>query len=69
MLIIGIIFGVIVAIIIILSVASKNPKAETSERKKEFAIPPQKRYPFIYVKDCKFYADAVSRFEYSEEEI
>ncbi len=69
MLIIGIIFCVIVAIIIILSVASKNPKAETSERKKEFAIPPQKRYPFIYVKDCKFYADAVSRFEYSEEEI
>lgn len=69
MLIIGIIFCIIIAVIIILLVTSKNSKNEEVVTKKEFAIPPQKRYPFMYVKDCHFYADAVSRFAYSEDEI
>ena len=70
MLIIGIIFFIIIAIIIILLVLSNNTKkVEVVEKKKEYAIPPQKRYPFFYIKDCRFYADAVSRFAYSEEEI
>jgi len=69
MFITGIIFCIIVAIIIILLVTSKSGKKEEIESKKVFAIPPQKRYPFMYFKDCRFYADAVSRFEYSEEQI
>jgi len=68
--IIGIIFVIILAIIIILAVTSKSGKTEVVEKKKkEFAIPPQRRYPFMYFKDCYFYAEAVSRFAYSEEEI
>ena len=69
MFITGIIFCIIVAIIIILLVTSKFGKKEEIETKKEFAIPPQKRYPFMYFKDCRFYADGGSRFEYSEEQI
>lgn len=69
MLIIGIIFCIIIAVIIILVVTSKTAKSEEVVEKKEFAMPPQRRYPFMYFKDCHFYADAVSRFAYSEEEI
>lgn len=69
MLIIGIIFCIIIAVIIILVVTSKTVKSEEVVEKKEFAMPPQRRYPFMYFKDCHFYADAVSRFAYSEEEI
>ena len=69
MFITGIIFCIIIAIIIILLVTSKFGKKENTEVKKVFAIPPQKKYPFIYYKDCRFYADTVSRFEYSEDEI
>lgn len=68
MLIIGFIFFIIIAIIIILLVTSKSSKPE-QEEKKVYAIPPQRRYPLIYAKDCLFHADAVSRFEYSEDEI
>jgi len=69
--IIGIIFCIITAIIIILLITSKNgknEKTEGSEKKKQYAIPPQRRYPFMFYKDCRFYADAVSRFAYSEDE-
>jgi len=70
--IIGTIFGIITAIIIILLVTSqnkKNRKSETVEKKKEYAIPPQRRYPYMNYKDCRFYTEGGSRFEYSEDEV
>ncbi len=70
MLVIGIIFCIIIVVIIILLVTSKSGEnVEVVDKKKEFAIPPQKRYPFMYIKACHFYTDAVSRFAYSEDEI
>lgn len=69
MLIIGIIFCIITAVIIMLLVTSKVNKTEEIDKEKKFAIPPPKRYPFLYVMDCHFYEATVSDFIYSEEEI
>ena len=69
MVIIGVIFCIITAVIIILLVTSKVNKPEEIDKEKKFAIPPQKRYPILYVRDCHFYEETVSNFIYSEEEI
>ena len=69
MLVIGIIFCIITAVIIMLLVTSKVGKTEETDKEKKFAIPPPKKYPFLYVMDCHFYEATVSDFIYSEEEI
>ena len=69
MVVIGVIFCIITAVIIILLVTSKVSYNEEIGQEKKFTIPPPKRYPFLYVNDCHFYQEPVSNFIYSEEEI
>lgn len=66
---IGIVFAIIVFVIILLLVTSKTGKKEEKSEKRVYAMPPQRRYPYFYYKDCVFYADGSSRFERSEDEL
>lgn len=66
---IGIVFTIIVFVIILLLVTSKLGKKEEKSEKKVYAMPPQRRYPYFYYKDCVFYADSSSRFDRSEEDL
>ena len=51
---IGIVFAIIVFVIILLLVTSKTGKKEEKVEKRVYAMPPQKRYPYFYFKDCKY---------------
>lgn len=67
--------GIIISIFIILlllfliSRPSKVTNKQEEKEKKVYAMPKQRRYPWFYIKECRFYADGSSRFVYSENEL
>lgn len=67
---IGIIISVSI-ILLLLFLISRPSKVNTPEEKekKVYAMPKQRRYPWFYIKECRFYADGSSRFVYSENEL
>ena len=65
---IGIAILIIVLLLFLISRPSKSKKSEVQE-KKVYAMPKQRRYPWFYIKDCRFHADSSSRFTYSENEL
>ena len=65
---IGIAILIIVILLFLISRPSKNVEQEKKE-KKVYAMPKQRRYPWFYLRDCRFFADGSSRFTYSENEL
>ena len=64
--------GVAILIIVVLLFRVSRPNIDESnqeEVKKVYAMPKQRRYPWFYTKDCRFFADGASRFAYSENEL
>lgn len=67
--IIGIFFVIILFVIILVLMTSKTSENKEETEKRIYAMPPQRRYPCFYFKDCIFYADGSSRFAHSDDEI
>jgi len=67
--IIGIVFVIILFVIILVLMTSKTSENKEETEKRVYAMPPQRRYPYFYFKDCIFYADGSSRFAHSDDEI
>lgn len=66
---IGIVIAILIVAILLFIISKPNKIEKEEQERKIYAMPKQRRYPWFYIKDCRFYADGSSCFAYSENDL
>ena len=60
---------VVVGTIIYLNTSKASEAKKKEAEKKVYPMPKPRVYPYFYLKDCQFFPDGSTRYNYSDEEI